>query len=87
MSILTVPKQIALKIVGAVSPACADNIRSLAHQPEENEALRRRLEHVEGELRDLRGTVETLKRDLDESRRLNLRASELMDIAFSELAK
>ncbi|NYG18322.1 hypothetical protein BJ956_002841 [Arthrobacter psychrochitiniphilus] len=31
--------------------------------------------------------VETLNQDLDESRRLDLRAAELMDVAFSELYK
>lgn len=76
-----------MKLDGTVCPACANTIRLMAHQLEENDALRRRLEQFEGGLRDLRGIVETLNCDLDESRRLNLRAAEPMDVAFSELAK
>ncbi|MEV8143915.1 hypothetical protein [Specibacter sp. NPDC078709] len=87
MSVFNVPKQIVMKFVGTISPDFADDIRTLAHQPQENEALRQRLDKLEGDVRELRGTVDTLNRDLDDSRRLNLRAAELMDIAFNELAK
>lgn len=87
MSSSNVPKKIATKIVDTVSPSTAKLLRSAASQPGENEALHRRLDEIAGELRELKSVVETLNRDLDESRRLNLRAAELFDIAFSQLAK
>lgn len=87
MSVFNTPKKIAVKIVDAVSPSYGQYMRNVAHQPENNDALNRRVDQVEGELRDLRAVVETLNRDLDESRRLNLRAAELFDIAFTQLAK
>lgn len=87
MSIFNTPKKIAVKIVDVVSPSCGQNMRKMAKRPEENAALNRRLDQVEDEVRDLRNVVETLNRDLDESRRLNLRAAELFDIAFTQLAK
>lgn len=46
-----------------------------------------RLDQLENEVRDLRTHMKTLNRDLDESRRLNLRAAELMDLTFAHLAK
>lgn len=46
-----------------------------------------RLDQLENEVRGLRTHVENLNRDLDESRRLNLRAAELMDLTFTHLAK
>ena len=87
MSILRVPKAIASKILNSVSPACGQNLRRMSQQPQETERLRHGLEQLEGQVRDLRAMVESLNVDLDESRRLNLRAAELMDVAFTQLAK
>lgn len=87
MSILSVPKAVAAKVVDTLSPACGQNLRRIVHQPRETDGIRHSLEQLEGQVRDLRAQVETLNRDLDESRRLNLRAAELMDIAFTQLAK
>lgn len=87
MSIFDGPKHLALKIVDKVSPSCGETLRRVAHLPRTNEALIQRLDKVEGELHELRGVLGTLNRDLDESRRLNLRAAELMDVAFSQLLR
>jgi uncharacterized tellurite resistance protein B-like protein len=48
-------------------------------------ALAEAVERLENELGDLRDEVARLDRDLDESRRLNLRAAELLDIVFEHL--
>lgn len=87
MSIFSVPKAFATKIVDTLSPACGQNLRRIVQQPQETDGIRHSLEQLEGQVHDLRAQVETLNRDLDESRRLNLRAAELMDIAFTQLAK
>ena len=42
---------------------------------------------LQRELSDLRAEVVRLDGDLDESRRLNLRAAELLDIVYEELGK
>lgn len=54
--------------------------------PQQSEELAHRVSELEQRVQALEATVETLNRDLDESRRLNLRAAELMDIAFVQLA-
>lgn len=87
MSIFEIPKQLVVKTAEKVSPGCVDKIRSMSHQPEVADKLAHRVCQLELEVAQLRGIVETLNRDLDESRRLNLRAAELMDVAFSELTK
>ena len=87
MNIFAQPKRILLKMVNKANPAVGGKMRNVAHQQQETEALRQRLDHVEDELRKVRSVVQTLNHDLDESRRLNLRAAELMDVAFSELYK
>lgn len=87
MSILSVPKALATKLADSISPTCSSNLRRMLQQPQETDSIRHSLEQLQGEVRDLRTQVETLNRDLDESRRLNLRAAELMDIAFTQLAK
>jgi uncharacterized tellurite resistance protein B-like protein len=43
------------------------------------------VQRLERELDDLRQEVARLDRDLDESRRLNLRAAELLDIVYEHL--
>ncbi|MGO4384598.1 hypothetical protein [Specibacter sp. RAF43] len=87
MSAFEILKVALLKIVGRISPSAAHHLKAFSRQPEETEALRHRVERLERELGDLRGLVETLNRDLDESRRLNLRAAEVMDVAFGQLTK
>ncbi len=42
---------------------------------------------LQREVQDLRAEVVRLDADLDESRRLNLRAAELLDIVYEELGK
>lgn len=87
MSIFEIPKQIVVKAANKVSPGCVDRMRSISRAPEESDKLTQRVNQLEHELASLRGVVETLNRDLDESRRLNLRAAEIMDVAFAQLAK
>lgn len=87
MSIFSAPKHVAAKIVDRISPSCGKNLRSVVNQPAHNEAVIHRLDELEHQVHELRSVVETLNRDLDESRRLNLRATELMDVAFNELGK
>lgn len=87
MSIFNVPKQIATKIIDTLSPSWGQKLRQVAQQPQENDDIHRRLAQLEAEVVGLRDRMETLNGDLDESRRLNLRASEIMDITFTQLAK
>ena len=42
---------------------------------------------LQQELKALKGEVARLDADLDESRRLNLRAAELLDVVYEELGK
>ncbi len=86
MNIFAQPKRILLKMVNTANPAVGGKMRNVGNQQQETEALRQRLDHVEDELRKVRSVVQTLNHDLDESRRLNLRAAELMDVAFNQLA-
>jgi hypothetical protein len=45
------------------------------------------LEALRADLEQLRHEVARLDADLDESRRLNLRAAELLDVVYTELGK
>ncbi|WP_125609600.1 hypothetical protein [Specibacter cremeus] len=87
MSNHSAPKRFIVKAVDRVSPGTAAALRAGATLPEEVAELRGRLEAAERGLAELRATVDVLNRDLDESRRLNLRAAELMDVAFTELVR
>lgn len=48
--------------------------------------LRAQLKDVAAESLEMRSELSRLDEDLDESRRLNLRAAELLDIVFTELS-
>jgi hypothetical protein len=48
--------------------------------------VNRRLAAAASDIAELRREVARLDRDLDESRRLNLRAAELLDIVYQQLA-
>jgi molecular chaperone GrpE (heat shock protein) len=48
---------------------------------------RRELAELRAELAELRSEIARLDADLDESRRLNLRAAELLDIVYETLGK
>jgi hypothetical protein len=50
-------------------------------------ALEARLVSAETQIREQGAQLARLEADLDESRRLNLRAAELMDITFNELSR
>lgn len=50
------------------------------------DGLQVRVEEAERDLRRLSDTVRRLDSDLDESRRLNLRAAELLDIVLTDLS-
>lgn len=80
------PKQVFQTVVEAVGPHRGKNREGNKEPSAEITELHQRLNHIEGELRELRNLTETLNHDLDESRRLNLRAAELMDVAFTQLA-
>lgn len=57
------------------------------HLPTAHETLVQRLDKVEGELHEPREAMEKLNCHLDGSRQLDLRSAELLDLAFSQLAK
>lgn len=80
------PKQVFQTVVEAVGPHCGKNREGNQEPSAEITELHQRLNRIEGELRELRNLTDTLNHDLDESRRLNLRAAELMDVAFTQLA-
>lgn len=86
MTMMFKPKKSIIRIIRKVSPEGAHLIESLRTLDPEIRDLRNRLEGFEKEITLLREKVENLDRDLDESRRLNLRAAELMDIAFMKLS-
>jgi hypothetical protein len=58
------------------------------HEPLEDplEEINLRLAIAATDIADLRAEVARLDRDLDESRRLNLRAVELLDLVYGHLA-
>ncbi|MCU1570566.1 MAG: hypothetical protein JWR33_1307 [Naasia sp.] len=51
------------------------------------ESLSSRVQELEASLEALRSEIHRLDADLDESRRLNRRAAELLDIVYQELDK
>ena len=53
--------------------------------PDRGAAVPEQLEALRAELAALKAEVVRLDADLDESRRLNLRAAELLDIVYEEL--
>jgi uncharacterized tellurite resistance protein B-like protein len=87
MSTPGAPKHALMNVIRKVTPAGADALAAIPAQQRELHELRERLERAERDIRELRDTVATLNRDLDESRRLNLRAAELMDVAFTQLSR
>lgn len=58
------------------------------HEPLEDplEEINLRLAIAAADIAELRAEVARLDRDLDESRRLNLRAAELLDLVYEHLA-
>jgi hypothetical protein len=55
------------------------------YTPGDDASLRAAVERLEQDHRALREEVARLDSDLDESRRLNLRAAELLDIVYARL--
>ncbi len=51
-----------------------------------DQGLTERLDRLQAEVDRLRSEVARLDADLDESRRLNLRAAELLDVVYERLA-
>lgn len=63
----------------------ADLAREAAMQFGSSHGLSEQLQTLREEVEQLRAEVVRLDADLDESRRLNLRAAELLDIVYEEL--
>ncbi len=76
----------AIAALNKVSPNIVDRVRSFGRDELRIPALESRLVQAETALEAIRTELARLDADLDESRRLNLRAAELLDIVFSELA-
>lgn len=83
-------------VVGLVRTAAAARPPALRSKPDtrsRRDELTAKLSRLTAQLQDLaaesahmKGELTRLDRDLDESRRLNLRAAELLDIVYTELS-
>ena len=76
----------AISTLNKVRPNMSSRVRGFGRKVLGIPALESRLVEAESALEAVRTELTRLDADLDESRRLNLRAAELLDIVFSELA-
>lgn len=77
----------AARIVRSVSPSAAADIHERRIAPQTLREARGRAETHERRIAELEETVSRLDADLMESRRLNLRAAELLDIVQTEIVR
>ncbi|WP_104089436.1 methyltransferase domain-containing protein [Arthrobacter sp. GMC3] len=81
MSVLDFPQRVTRKVARTLR-----EMRGKGTEAHDAGSSGRRIARLEHDLQELQRKVLTLNRDLDESRRLNLRAAELMDVAFKQLS-
>ncbi len=86
MKITTALFRAAASGLERLSPRTAAALRTLRTQPAHTRELENRIQLAEQSMERLRLDITRLDSDLDESRRLNLRAAELLDIAFTHLS-
>lgn len=85
MRVLAQLRRGAARIVRSVSPNAAADIHERRVAPQTLREARARSETLEHRIADLQRTVSRLDTDLMESRRLNLRAAELLDVVQTEI--
>ncbi len=86
MSLTTALVRAASSGLEKVSPRAVAALRALRAQPAHIRDLENRMQLAEQSMERLRRDISRLDSDLDESRRLNLRAAELLDITFTHLS-
>lgn len=87
MRVLAQLRRGVARIVRSVSPDAAADIHERRIAPQTLRDARAQSETLEHRITDLEGTVSRLDADLMESRRLNLRAAELLDIVQTEIVR